>query len=218
MTGALVGVIVGVVAVAAWVGGRRWGAVLPRKSDQPAVLPRKSDQGSLNFPETDTKVIQGPAGDRNLQKKVIARAKPAAESPRDDQPAEQKVIEGEGGGFARAKPAAESPAAEQKVTEGEPAADSPPDEHHDEPAESSADGPRDEPAKPPARVLVGARPDAGTTLRLDAPPEGWPEWVNRDREDGQLLDVAGRTVEVSLRGTGDEVVAKVRERVLCCLR
>ena len=44
MTGAVMGVVVGVVAVAAWIAGRRV-AVLPRESDRAAVLPREFEGG-----------------------------------------------------------------------------------------------------------------------------------------------------------------------------
>lgn len=58
MTGAVIGVVVGVVAVAAWLGGRlaTKAAVLPRKSDQKLI---EATGGSITFPETDRKVIKG---------------------------------------------------------------------------------------------------------------------------------------------------------------
>ena len=71
MTGAVIGVIVGVVAVAAWIGGRR-AAALPRKSDRAAVLPREFDLGSITFAETDRKVIARVSEDGNFSEKVIA--------------------------------------------------------------------------------------------------------------------------------------------------
>lgn len=170
MTGAIVGVIVGVVAVAAWFGGR-WAAVLPRKSDQAAMLPRKSDQAALNFPETDSKVIQGPSEAENFPEKVIAT---------------------EGAEIARPKAAECSPHGGDSSNEA---------------ATAGSEIARAKPvAKHPARVLVGARPDAGTTLRLDAPARGWAAWVNKDRDDGQWLDALGKTVMVGLRGSPPDIV------------
>jgi site-specific DNA-methyltransferase (adenine-specific) len=199
VTGTVVGVIVGVVAVAAWVGGRRWGAGLPRKTDHAAGLPRKSDQAALNFPETHSKVIQGASEGESFPEKVIAtgggeiaRAKPAAgSSPSAEPPAQQTAV---GGARSEGEIAREKNSTTGCV----------PAEGCSEPSTPSGEESSDPP--PPARVLVGARPDAGTTLCLEAPPSGWAKWVYEDREDGQVLDAAGRTVEVSLRGSGDEVV------------
>lgn len=84
--GGVIGVVVGVVAVAAWLGGR-WAAVLPLKSDrrgaEGAVLPLKSDRAAITCPETDPKVIQGGVGGRNSRGKVIAGETAPGEVDRD---------------------------------------------------------------------------------------------------------------------------------------
>ncbi|KIG17540.1 hypothetical protein DB30_03241 [Enhygromyxa salina] len=55
-------------------------------------------------------------------------------------------------------------------------------------------------------MLIGARPVAGTTFDSTRRPEGWPNWVRKEREDGQLLEAAGKTLEVSLRGSRGETL------------
>lgn len=57
------------------------------------------------------------------------------------------------------------------------------------------------------RILVGARPDAGTTLRLDAPDGGWPEHVrNREFEAGRAYEIGGKMMEVEWRGKHRDVL------------
>ena len=169
MSGAVVGLIVGVVAVAAWLGGRRRGpksAVLPRKTVDDA---REAVDGQISFPETPQKVINQAVAPQNSEKKVI-----------------------EAGGLVQPSgAAAQRPAGVDPTTGVDP-----------EPAPKTDR----EPAPPPPRILVGARPDAGTTLRLAAPVLGWPEHVLRDREIGQAFDAAGSTVEFGRRGDGGDVL------------
>ena len=195
MTGAVIGVVVGVVAVAAWLGGRfaAKAAMLPRKSDQKTI---EETDGSITFPETDRKVIEGAADPRKVQEKVIGPSEPDRETKCDA--------------------AAQRPACSQTNTDREATCDaaaqrpgSPADEASSSETPTNAD--REVEPKPPPRILVGARPDAGTTLRLEAPADGWPKHVRRDLVAGRACDVGGKMVEVERRGSeGDVLVLRAR--------
>ncbi|HLT39394.1 MAG TPA: hypothetical protein VK034_24090, partial [Enhygromyxa sp.] len=168
MTGAVIGVVVGVVAVAAWLGGRFAGKT--------AMLPRKSDQGSITFPETDPKVIEGAVDPRKVQEKVIG-SEALDREPNCDAAAQRPD--------------------EDRKPKCDAAAQRP----------ASADEDRETEPKPPPRILVGARPDAGTTLRLEAPAGGWShKQIHRDLVDGQAFDAGGKLMEVERRGDGGDVL------------
>lgn len=77
-------------------------------------------------------------------------------------------------------------------------------------AAGAADPP--EPSKPhplpsTPRVLVGIRPDAGTTIAIEALPLGWPSWVEQQAEGpmqlaGQHVVLARGAAEVVLKAPG----------------
>ncbi|HLT39894.1 MAG TPA: DNA methyltransferase, partial [Enhygromyxa sp.] len=192
MTGAVIGVVVGVVAVAAWLGGRFTGkaAMLPRKTDQKVI---DAAEGSITFPEADPKVIGGAADGRNLQEKVIGANEPDRE-PKCDAAAQRPASAGDRDDATThedRKP--ECDAAAQPSASAGQAVD--------------RDGDREAEPKPPPRILVGARPDAGTTLRLEVPATGWPNsQVHRDLVAGRAFDAGGKLVEVERRGDGGDVV------------